>query len=529
MEHTVRAEAMASRGAQAVPRPAPADPALARLATRAIVAALLVGVVGDALMHTGYLGINLFLWAVAALAAAAWIARQRGHELPRRAWVFALPVLFFAGVFAWRDAEFLLVLSMLSMLVGFGMLAFALGGWPPSLVRARVLDYMIAAASVGVSGIVGAPLLAVQDGAFSSQESRPRRTHVVASLRGLVLAVPILLVFGALLVSADARFERLIDSIFAFDLGVAVSHVAFAGFVAWVTAGWLRAALVARRPLGAGEPVREIPRMTLGIIELAVPLGLLDILFLAFVVLQLPYLFGGAAHVQSVAGLTVAEYARRGFYQLIVVAALVLPLLLAASALVRVEERSARRLFGWLAASMLVLVAVMLVSALRRMQLYAATFGLTEDRIYATAIMLWLALVLALFAATGLRGRATGFVLGAVVSGWMVVALLDVVNPQALVVRVNAERAVQGERFDVQYLTSLGPDAVPALMAATARVNEGARCVILGALEKATARRAQRPSDDWRSWNASRARALGVARAAPRTSSIPGCATPGTP
>lgn len=524
MENTMRAEATASQGAQSIPRPAPADPALVRVATRAIVAALLVGVVGDALLHTGNVGINLPLWAVSALVAAAWIARERGHRVSRGAWVFAVPVLFFAGTFAWRDAEMLLVLSMLSMVVGFGMLAFALSGWPPSLVRARVLDYIVAGVSVGLSGIVGGPLLAAQDGAFSSQGSRPRRAHVAASLRGLMLAVPILLVFGALLVSADARFERLVDSLFAFDLGVAVSHVAFAGFVAWVTAGWLRAALVARRPLGVGESVREIPRLTLGIIELAVPLALLDVLFLTFVVLQLPYLFGGAAHVQSVAGLTVAEYARRGFYQLIVVAALVLPLLLAASALVRAEQRSARRLFAWLAASMLVLVAVMLVSALRRMQLYVATFGLTEDRIYATAIMLWLALVLALFAATGLRGRSAGFVLGAIVSGWLVVAVLDAVNPQAVVVRVNAARAVHGERFDAQYLTSLGPDAAPALAAATATVNEDARCVILGAIEKVAARREHLHSEDWRSWNASRVRALDVASAAPRTSSIPGCA-----
>lgn len=527
MEHTVRADAVASERATAISRSAPADPAQIRVATRAVVAALLVGVVGDALLHTG-MGINFPLWAGATLAAAAWIAHERGQRVARGAWVFAVPVLFFAGVFAWRDADVLFVLAMLSMLVGFGMLALALSGWPPSLVRARVLDYLIAALSVGLSGVFGGPLLAAQDGGFSNQGSRPRRAHVADSLRGLALAVPILLVFGALLVSADARFEQLVDSLFAFDLGVAVSHVAFAGFVAWVTAGWLRAALVARRPLGVGESSRELPRPTLGIIELAVPLGLLDVLFLAFVVLQLPYLFGGAAHVQSVAGLTVAEYARRGFYQLIVVAALVLPLLLGASALIRDDQRGARRLFVRLAASMLVLVAVMLASALQRMQLYTATFGLTEDRIYAIAIMLWLAVVLALFAATGLRGRPAGFVLGAIVSGWLVVALLDVVNPQAVVVRVNAERAARGERFDAEYLGSLGPDAVPALAAAAASMNDAPRCVVLGALEKLASRRTHLLPEDWRSWNASRVRAFQVAHAAPRASSIPRCTTPST-
>ena len=91
MEHTMRAEALTSPSAPAVPRRAAVDPELARLATRALVAALLVGVVGDALLRTDYLGINLPLWAATALAAAAWLARERGHRVPLGTWAFALP------------------------------------------------------------------------------------------------------------------------------------------------------------------------------------------------------------------------------------------------------------------------------------------------------------------------------------------------------------------------------------------------------------------------------------------------------
>jgi hypothetical protein len=54
-------------------------------------------------------------------------------------------------------------------------------------------------------------------------------------------------------------------------------------------------------------------------------LGLLDLLFLTFVVIQVRYLFGGAGRVAATAGLTHTEYARRGFFELVTVTALALP------------------------------------------------------------------------------------------------------------------------------------------------------------------------------------------------------------
>ena len=61
------------------------------------------------------------------------------------------------------------------------------------------------------------------------------------------------------------------------------------------------------------------------------------------------YLFGGSEWVQRVAGLTYAEYARRGFFELVVVAALVLVLLLIAHWLLRPEGGADQRVFAVLA------------------------------------------------------------------------------------------------------------------------------------------------------------------------------------
>jgi len=497
-----------------------------RAATAAVLAATVLGIAGDALLRTGALGINLVLWVVAALAATAWVARTRGRRLAGATTMLMVPVVFFAGVFAWRAAGGLLALNMLAMLSAFGALALALSGWPPRLARASLGEMIIGAASVGFSGLFGAPALIVSDRALADGNARPRWHGAAAIVRGILIALPVLLVFGALLSSADPRFERLIQSLIDIDFDETIAHLAFAAFVAWVAAGYLRAAAVAERPLGLGREWRA-PRLTLGIVELATVLALIDVLFALFVAIQLPHLFGGTARVQQVAGLTVAEYARGGFFQLVVVAALVLPVLLAGAALVARADARSWRVFRALSLAMIALVAVMVASALQRLALYIASFGLTEDRVYATAIVVWLAVVFAVLIATVLRRRDAGFALATLVSGWVVLAALDVVNPQALVVRVNADRAAHGAAFDWAYASHVRADGTPELVKALSVLDAPSRCPVAKTLAQVASGRGL--PEDWRGWNASRSRAFVIANAARPARVLASCPTAATP
>src|SRR5918998_2555757 len=112
------------------------------------------------------------------------------------------------------------------------------------------------------------------------------------------------------------------------------------------------------------------PRIvSLGIVEVGVVLGLLDLLFITFVAIQVRYLFGGAGHVAGTARLTYAEYARHGFFELATVTALALPLLLLAHWLFRPDNRTHEVLFKALACTMVALLFVIVASALQRMYL----------------------------------------------------------------------------------------------------------------------------------------------------------------
>jgi hypothetical protein len=214
----------------------------------------------------------------------------------------------------------------------------------------------------------------------------------------------------------------------------------------------------------------------LGLGEVGTVLLVVDLLFAAFVAVQFRYLFGGSELVRTLTGMSYAEYARRGFFELVTVAALSLPLLLAADYwLDRSDPRRMRR-FRQLAGLMLLLLDVMLASALLRMWLYTTQFGLTEQRFYTTAFMGWLVLVFGWFGATVLRGRRERFGMGALLAGWLVLAALNLVNPDGVIAEVNLARAARGRPFDVAYATTLSADALPAWHRALPRLATNEAC-----------------------------------------------------
>jgi hypothetical protein len=146
------------------------------------------------------------------------------------------------------------------------------------------------------------------------------------------------------------------------------------------------------------------------------------------------------------------------------------------------------------------------------MLLYQEQFGLTESRLYASAFMLWLVQLLALFALTAWRGPRPGFAFGAVASGWAMLAALDVANPDRLIVRTNVARAAEGRPLDGAYLRHLSADAAPAVLAALPAMAPEQRCAAAAILAAGMGAGPAAARDDWRNWNAARSRAWRIAR-----------------
>jgi hypothetical protein len=392
------------------------------------------------------------------------------------------------------------ILSLLAALTALSLVILrAQGG------RVRFAGLVECALGAGVAGLNAAfGLLPVLFGEAEWRKLLGGRwsQRTVAVVRGALFALPCLLIFGGLFMGADAVFDHIVRKTFRVNFQQVFTHFFVAAFFAWCVGGYLRGMLWGKEIAAIKE--KRLPSFSLGTIEGAVVLGALDLLFLAFVLVQVRYFFGGSTLVQVTTGLTYAEYARRGFFELLVVAALVLPLLLLLHWLIAQRGPEGEGVFRVLAGVQVLLLFVVMASAIQRMRLYQAEYGLTEQRLYATAFMGWLVVVFLWFATTVLGGRRERFAFGAMVAGFLLVIVLHALNPDALIARTNLARGKAARSFDARYATRLSADAVPELVAALPDLNPQDRCTVASGILK---RWAFPQASDWRVWNWSRARA----------------------
>ncbi|HEU4996130.1 MAG TPA: DUF4173 domain-containing protein [Gemmatimonadaceae bacterium] len=416
--------------------------------------AVLLGCFADVALRTSSLGAGFTLW-IAALVATLLMLARRGQAKPARehyAWLLA--ALLCSWMFAWRDAELLQFTNLMATLVALMLYAMCTAGAPRgSILDARLRDLLDAWFRSAKHALIGLPSL-WRDASMGTavHATVARRTPFV---RALVITIPVLLIFGNLLGSADPVFASLF-SLPGVRIDEAISHTVTIAVFTWLCAGSFRGAFVARG--GRTLPAIALPR--LGTIEITSVLGGLNLLFALFVGLQLRWLFGGAAVVKATTGLTVAEYARRGFFELVWVALLAVPVILGTRALIDGDQRAIQR-HRRLAFPLLGFLGAIMLSAVLRMRLYVGYYGLTTDRLYALVFMGWLALVFFFMGATVLRGWSRPFAAMAVISGYAMLGLLNAANPEAIVARAEVNRSGRVRPIDYAYLATLRGDALP--------------------------------------------------------------------
>ncbi len=475
-----------------------------RLGLEILAAGAGLGVASDALLRAVPWGLNALLCTTGLVAAAVWLARRHRVAVSSDAPWLAAAALLIASNFVARDSRTLHTFDTIGLVI---VLAVAFPSIQGVALRGRqVWHYLRAGYEAAVSAWIGVFPLVSRDVTWSELPGgRLRQVRAVAL--GATLAFPLLVVFGGLFSSADAVFHDVVADVFAIDFGAVLGHIALFGIFAALTAGYLRGALLRAAP---SHPLTEgDSKLSLGIIPVGTALGLVNLLFLIFVVIQLRYLFGGVDLIAAATGLTYAEYARRGFFELVTASGLVLPLLAGADWVVRNESREHQRTFRQLAIVLLLLLAVVMASALARMRLYVGAYGLSEIRVYSTAFMLYLAGVFAWFGWTTLRGQRRRFAFGALVQGFAVLGGLHLVNPDAFIVRTNLARPPAERPFDGWYAASLSADAVPLLLEALPRLDGRQQCTVAAGLREQLGRLER---DDWRNWNFARSRARRLLR-----------------
>jgi len=293
-----------------------------------------------------------------------------------------------------------------------------------------------------------------------SAATKQGKSRWLPVLAGIALACPVLLVVTSVLMDADAFFALVAEKATQWLWGKGrLSELMTRLILALIAMPFLFSLLYfAAHP--AEAEVRQRQRSKRDSLPAVILLGALDALYLFFIGVQSAALFGGADYLAK-AGISFAEYARSGFFQLVGLAGLNIGLILLVVWLCR-EDRWLR----WLSTALVALTAVLLVSALWRMSLYVAAYGLSFKRFLTYWGMIMLAIGLILTLRKIWREDFSFFRAAApiLLAGWLV---LNYCNVDGVVAACNAARVKAGDlpqsAVDDLIVTSGGYDSLYAL------------------------------------------------------------------
>jgi len=192
-------------------------------------------------------------------------------------------------------------------------------------------------------------------------------------------------------------------------------------------------------------------------------LGTVCGLYLVFIFSQLPYFFSAFTGNRPDGWLIFSEYARQGFFELCGIAAInlaILTIVNVTSKKQRVESRVLKVFNIALAFITLVLIA----TAFSKMALYIDAYGLTMPRLLPCVFMVFLAIVF--IALIALQKWNFSIVRFSLITGAVMICILCLSNPDALVVRYNTDRFLNGtlQEYDMEILYRAGKAGIlPAL------------------------------------------------------------------
>ena len=426
---------------------------------RLLAAGFAAGILANAWFVDAPLGLGFFVFVLLWVGALGLLGgRESWQRAGSTRWLL-LPMLACAGFVGVRDAPTLVTLNVLAV-VSLGCLAVQLFSGERALTSLGLRAYLRAALAGAGRGVIAGPVLVSDSvnlegvGSVVSRWGRP-------VFRAAIFAVPILVLFGGLLASADEVFRTLvaqrIDSLLDGDWAGVVSTVGIVCGVALACAGMWAVALRRRERTSVLPVLSAERRVHRGAFEAFAVVGSLLVLFAGFGAIQAACLFGQVALPH---GLTWAEYARQGFFQLLVVAGLTLALITILGRVVRLPS-SLTAPFAACCTALVALTLLILASAVKRLTLYEEAYGFTELRVYSHVFSFALGAML-LWRAITLWRLTTTFATGAVVALAGFVLALDVLNPDAFIATKNLER--QGQTgVDLWHLSALSSDATPVL------------------------------------------------------------------
>lgn len=449
-----------------------------------VIACLLVNSVFYAGMNLGFA-----IFSVCAVLCSTGYLLRSGHRLTSYSAALLILTLVICSSFARSDDGFVKFVLFCFLVVGANLGLCLLSG-QNRRKEAGIASLLDVPRTVFMLGL-GQLAECFRGLRIGFQRSGTAGKKGGAVLLGLLIAIPLLAIVIPLLISADAAFDALLQQLPDWELGELIVSVIFGSMLAVYL--YCRAVALHRTPKSAPDTTRPkgINPITVNTVLIAI-----GVVYVVYLVSQLAYFSGGFSGILP-EDYTLAQYARRGFFEMAWLCAINLGVIALAVGLVK-KTFAAPLLTRLICLFLGIVTLFFAVSASAKLFLYIDGYGLTRLRVLTQVIILFLgistiAVCLWLFLPKLAYMKVvllTALVLGAVV-GW---ADVDTV---VAAYNVSAYQSGALSSIDVEYLDSLGTGAIPYI----ARLTEDADPVVAEAAKNALEYDFFSRADDFRDWN----------------------------
>jgi hypothetical protein len=277
---------------------------------------------------------------------------------------------------------------------------------------------------------------------------------------GLLISVPVLFVVLGLLISADAQFERIIggipDWIQLID-GEVVFRIVVVLFYTFAFFGIMQALI--KKQINAIMSDGDKQNLKLDSIITITVLVLINAVYVLFTIVQFKYFFSGSLQ----GDFTYAEYARKGFFELLFVTLINLSITIIVLTYTDRTIGFMKRFVQFLLTALVLSSAVLLSSAFMRLSMYEEAYGFSFIRIIAHSFMIFLVIIF-MYTFIKIWIEKLSLFHFYFISALLYYTVMNVIDVEKMIVSKNIERYEQTGKIDIHYLNSLSYTGVLGLI-----------------------------------------------------------------
>lgn len=276
---------------------------------------------------------------------------------------------------------------------------------------------------------------------------------------GIAISLPILFVVLNLLISADSQFEQLLGGIpqwFQVINAERIIRLIIILIYTFAFFGFMQ--ILFQKHLNVKTQTNLQPFQIDGIVTITV-LVIINAVYLLFTLIQFKYFFSGTLQ----ADFTFAEYARKGFFELLFVTLINLSITVIVLTFVNRATSFMRRATQIMLTILVLASSVMLSSAFIRLSMYEDAYGFTFTRVLVHSFMIFLVVIFT-YTLVKIWVEKLSLFHFYFITSLLYYTSITIVDLDKIVVKENMNRYETSGKIDVHYLNDLSYRGVLGLI-----------------------------------------------------------------